>query len=225
MGLLDGIKGLFSESTPPTVRDIHFDSEWEETWKSTISELNLSHKSGGQFSVNVVFDDEILAEIDNAIETHMGSERVPYGETKSPIHNVGESYRQDEIKDFCNGKGGDDMPWLSGFLLPEMANQYDKNAVAVYVIRNRSNAILKNGALSVEVLNLSENLEINDSPFQLLHAGYMDKDSAKKYHKKILDLLGKNQYVPLLIRISGGTKEKPNYGVFPYAMTDKIKFT
>jgi len=225
MGLLDGIKGLFSESPPPTVRDIHFDSEWEETWKSTISELNSSHKSGGQFSVNVVFDDEILAEIDNAIETHMGSERVPYSETKSPINNVGESYRQDEIRDFCNGEGGDEMPWLSGFLLPEMANQYDKNAVAVYVFRNRSNAILKNGALSVEVLNISENLEINDSPFQLLHAGYMDKDSAKKYHKKILDLLGKNQYVPLLIRISGGTKEKPNYGVFPYAMTDKIKFT
>ena len=225
MGLLDGIKGLFSESPPPTVRDIHFDSEWEETWKSTISELNSSHKSGGQFSVNVVFDDEILAEIDNAIETHMGSERVPYSETKSPINSVGESYRQDEIRDFCNGEGGDEMPWLSGFLLPEMANQYDKNAVAVYVFRNRSNAILKNGDLSVEVLNISENLKINDSPFQLLHAGYMDKDSAKKYHKKILDLLGKNQYVPLLIRISGGTKEKPNYGVFPYAMTDKIKFT
>ena len=225
MGLLNGIKNLFTESPPPAIRDIHFDSEWEETWRSTLVELNSSHRGSGQFSVNVVFDDEIIAEIDSAIENHEGSERVPYSETKTPINNVGESYRQEAIKAFCEGKSGDDMPWLSGFLLPEMANQYDANAVAVYVIKNKRNANLKNGAVSVQVLSTDENMNVDDSPFDLLQAGYLDKDSAKKFHKKILSLLGKNQYVPLLIRVSGGTKEKPNYGVFPYAMTDKIDFS
>ena len=52
----------------------------------------------------------------------------------------------------------------------------------------------------------------------------MDRESAKKVHKKILNLMGKNLYVPLLIRITGGDLEKPNYGVFAYAMTDKVKF-
>jgi hypothetical protein len=43
-------------------------------------------------------------------------------------------------------------------------------------------------------------------------------------HKKILHLLGLNQYIPLLIRIHGGTKEKPNYGIFAFAMSEKIGF-
>lgn len=225
MGFLSAIKGVFSLESPPLViKDIHFDSEWEETWKSILTELISSGGGSGRFSVNVVFDDEILAEIDNAIENHEGSERVPYSDTKAPINNVGESFRQEEIKEFCDGKGGDEMPWLSGFLLPEMANEYDKNAVAVYVIKNKNAAKLNDRIVSAPVLSVDKDLNVDDSPFELLHAGYMDKDSAKKYHKKILSLLGKNQFVPLLIRISGGTVEKPNYGVFPYAMTDKIKF-
>jgi hypothetical protein len=36
--------------------------------------------------------------------------------------------------------------------------------------------------------------------------------------------MGKNQYVPLLVKITGGTNEKKNYGVFPYAKTNSIKF-
>jgi hypothetical protein len=52
----------------------------------------------------------------------------------------------------------------------------------------------------------------------------MDKESAKKVHKKLLNLMGKDQFIPLLIRIVGGTPDKPNYGVFAYAKTKAIKF-
>jgi hypothetical protein len=92
---------------------------------------------------------------------------------------------------------------MSGFLLPEMANPHDKTAVAIYVIKR---------------------LNSGEDKFELLHGGYMDKESAKKVHKKILNLMGKDQFIPLLTRIVGGTQEKPNFGVFAYAKTTAIKF-
>ena len=36
--------------------------------------------------------------------------------------------------------------------------------------------------------------------------------------------MGKNQFIPLLIRIKGGTPDKPSYGVFAYAKTKAITF-
>ena len=90
--------------------------------------------------------------------------------------------------------------------MPEMANPYDKTAVAIYAIKPTN-----------------EGIE-SEVPFQILHGGYMDKDSAKKVHKKILNLMGKNQFIPLLIRVVGGTPDKPSYGVFAYAKTKAITF-
>jgi hypothetical protein len=52
----------------------------------------------------------------------------------------------------------------------------------------------------------------------------MAAEDAKKAHKKILKLLTNNQYVPLLLRFTGGEGDKHDYGVFPYAMTEAIKF-
>jgi hypothetical protein len=90
--------------------------------------------------------------------------------------------------------------------MPEMANPHDKTAVAIYAIKPTESGI------------------DSEVPFSILHGGYMDKESAKKVHKKILDLMGKDQFIPLLIRIVGGTSDKPNYGVFAYAKTKAIKF-
>ena len=92
---------------------------------------------------------------------------------------------------------------MAGFLMPEMANPHDKTAVAIYAIKQKE--------------GIEEGLEI-------LHGGYMDRESAKKVHKKILNLMGKDQFIPLLTRIQGGTPDKPNYGVFAYAKTKAIKF-
>ena len=92
---------------------------------------------------------------------------------------------------------------MSGFLLPEMANPHDKTAVAIYVIKR---------------------LTLGEDKFELLHGGYMDKESAKKVHKKILNLMGKGQFIPLLTRVVGGTSEKPNYGLVAYAKTKAITF-
>ncbi len=90
--------------------------------------------------------------------------------------------------------------------MPETMNPYDKTAVAITAIQ------------------LNDDPNESGKKYGAVQVGYMDKESAKKVHKKILNMLGKDQYVPLLIKMTGGTKEKPNYGAFPYVMTDKIKF-
>jgi hypothetical protein len=90
--------------------------------------------------------------------------------------------------------------------MPEILNPYDKFAVGIHAIQ------------------VSDSTDPLVSKYLVMQVGYMDKESAKKVHKKILNLLGRDQYVPLLIRMTGGTNEKPNYGAFPYVMTDKIKF-
>jgi len=199
-------KNLFNSIPIPTeeaVPTVVFDQDWQDSIEI------LKNKYEGKRapnSMNVSFPDELLKEISDAIESHQASPRIPYSEAKQPINNVGESFRQESLNELCGGKPGEDMDWLSGFLLPELLNPYDKNAVAVYAISNK-------------IPNTED-----DSPFKITHVGYMDKESASKVHKKILNLLGKNQYVPLLIRMTGGTSEKPDYGAFPYAMTEAIKF-
>ena len=36
--------------------------------------------------------------------------------------------------------------------------------------------------------------------------------------------MGKDQFIPLLTRIQGGSPDKPSYGVFAYAKTKATKF-
>ena len=59
------------------------------------------------------------------------------------------------------------LDWLAGFLVPEMANPYDKTAVAIYAMRPTAEGI------------------DSEIPFKIVHGGYMDKESAKKVHKKL----------------------------------------
>jgi len=194
--------GFFSKK-PPAEVVIPFDADWFDSWET----LRLQQEARPTpVNVKVSFDDVLLKEIWLSIEDHASSARILYDEEQQPINNVGESYRQEQISIFCNGQSGEDLGWLAGFLLPELMNPHDKTAVAIYAIK-----------ISDTGLN-------SDQPFAILHGGYMDKESAKKVHKKILNLMGKGQFIPLLVRIVGGTSEKPNYGVFAYAKTKAIKF-
>ena len=199
-------------------RNIIFDSDWEDSWNYAKPQLE---QVSGVVKTTVTLPDEFLLELEEAIEGHKVTERIPYSESKAPINVVGESFRQNEIREFCNGIPGEEMPWLPGFLLPEMFNEHDSNAVAVYVVKRTTEAEEPNTSPTSK-----NDVSPDDEPcpFECLHAGYMDRESAKKVHRKILNLLGKGQYVPLLIRFNGGTADKPNYGVQAYAMTEKIPF-
>ena len=202
MGFFSSILKVATQSQPPREILIPFDANWFDSWQALEIEQNSKTNSSG-ISVSVSFNDDLLEEICTSIENHESSARILYDEEQQPINNVGESYRQDSISAFCNGAPAEELDWMSGFLMPEMANPHDKTAVAIYVIKRNAEG---------------------DDKFSILHGGYMDKESAKKVHKKILNLMGKDQFIPLLTRIVGGTLEKPSYGVFAYAKTQAIKF-
>jgi hypothetical protein len=197
MGILDKIFGASKEPNPEEVRTVTFDSDWQESMEA----LRLQYQ-GKNATISVSVPDELVKELCAAIEFHKASERILYSDSKIPLNNVGETFVQDGLRKLCEGKPGDEVDWLAGFLMPEILNPFDKTAVSV-------NATIVWPATS---------------EIEVFKVGYMDKESAKKVHKKLLNLLGKDQYIPLLIRMTGGTKEKPNYGAFPYAMSDAIKF-
>jgi hypothetical protein len=193
----------FFKKKPPVEVVITFDANWFDSWES----LRLQQEARPTpIDISVSFDNELLEEIWNSIENHVPSTRILYDDEQQPINNVGESYRQEQIASFCEGQSAEDLGWISGFLMPEMANPHDKTAVAIYAIK-RTEAEID-----------------SEVSYSILHGGYMDKESAKKVHKKILNLMGKDQFIPLLVRIVGGTPEKPNFGVFAYAKTKAIKF-
>jgi hypothetical protein len=202
MGFFSALFKAATTTLPPREVIIPFDANWYDAWQALELEESTNQSSTG-ISVSVSFDDDLLEEICASIENHEASNRILYDDEQQPINNVGESYRQESIAKFCAEKTAEDLDWMSGFLLPEMANPHDKTAVAIYVIKRLASA---------------------EDRFELLHGGYMDKESAKKVHKKILNLMGKDQFIPLLTRIVGGTSDKPNYGVFAYAKTKAIKF-
>lgn len=88
--------------------------------------------------------------------------------------------------------------WSYGLLIPEQDNPEDRNAVALYLI---------------------------DAKLEIHKVGYLPKELAQKVAKPIASLLvGKGKVVPVLAKVEGGTKEKPNLGVFAYARTKAITF-
>lgn len=206
MGFFSAVFGAAAnlvKEQPPVELVIPFDSDWFDAWEA----LRIKQEANPfPVDVKVSFDGDLLKEIWESIEGHISTSRILYDDEQQPINNVGESFRQAEIEAFCASQSAEELGWLAGFLVPEMANPYDKTAVAIYAFCPPEDGIE------------------TETPFKILHGGYMDKESAKKVHKKILNLMGKDQFIPLLTRIVGGTSEKPNYGLVAYAKTKAIKF-
>jgi hypothetical protein len=112
---------------------------------------------------------------------------------KQRLDVVGESFCQEDIK-----KNFKPDRWLYGLLVPEQNNEYDPNAVAIYLITK------------------------NDS---VVKVGYLKKDSAQKVSQKIANLMvNEGLVIPLLAIIKKGPEESSNFGVQAYAMTDRIVF-
>lgn len=162
MGFFSALFKAAATTQPPREVVIQFDANWFDSWQALEIEEN-SNPSASGISVSVAFEDDLLEEICASIENHEGTGRILYDEEQQPINNVGESYRQESIAKFCTGTSAEDLGWMSGFLLPEMANPYDKTAVAIYVIKR---------------------LTSGEDKFELLHGGYMDKESAKRFIRR-----------------------------------------
>ena len=110
-------------------------------------------------------------------------------EQKLPI--VGESFRQEEVGLFKAGTS-------FGFLVPDQQNEFDENAVALYLIKNSSS---------------------------IHKVGHLPKALAAVVSQSIADLIAnEKQIIPVRANIFGGTREKPLMGVFATAMTKSVKF-
>ena len=131
MGFLKKVFQAATSTTQPEIRTIVFDQDWQDTMEMLRAEF-AGKKS--QTSVQIDVPDALCEDITTAIESHAPSARVPYSDSKVPINNVGESFRQEDLRELCGNAAGEDMPWLSGFLMPEILNPYDKYAVGIHAI-------------------------------------------------------------------------------------------
>lgn len=59
---------------------------------------------------------------------------------------------------------------------------------------------------------------------QHLHVGYIEKKDAAKYQSQIIKLWKESTVIPLLLRVNGGTSDKPNFGISAMAMTSAVRF-
>ena len=161
MGFLKKVFQAATAASQPDVRTVIFDRDWQDTMEALRMEF-AGKKT--QSSINIDIPDALCDDICTAIESHLPSERVPYSDSKVPINNVGESFRQEELRELCAGIPGEDMPWLSGFLMPEVLNPYDKSAVGIHAIFVSDSAVAPT------------------EKYIVAQVGYMDKESAKKVH-------------------------------------------
>lgn len=155
---------------------------------------------------NDFLSQEIMNQIIGAVTGHHDTEQVLYDEDKQNLLVVGESFRG-AVFEILRRKYQTDPSeeidrWFSGVLMPEPTNPYDSHAVMVILLDEDD----KTGKINP------------------LHVGYIDKEHAAKVQPKIISLWRSEKVIPLLMRLDGGTSDRPNFGVFAMAMTSAIKF-
>jgi hypothetical protein len=176
-----------------------------------VDEMNsiIEHNSRGKkIQATFEFPDELLQEIDNSVSGHASSENVLYSEEMQFLDVVGESFHQEQLAsvlqseknenpDFDEESGSE---WYSGFLVPEPWNPFDANAVMVLMIVPSDEGLI------------------------VVNVGHLAKLQAKKVQKKIIHFLSQGAVIPLLMKLTGGTSNKPNIGVLARAKTKAINF-
>jgi hypothetical protein len=167
-----------------------------------IMQLVKTGKWKGGNKLSISFNDDLLDEIDGSVQSHQATARVMYADDMQFLDVVGESFHQDELKALYNQVQDS---WLSGFLMPEPLNPHDSNAVSVMII--------------------TESTDKSDAgKFEVIQAGHLKKEQAKKVSKKLISLCENDAYIPILCKLSGGSLDKPSLGLIARAKTDKIKF-
>lgn len=110
-----------------------------------------------------------------------------------PVHLdvVGEANYQEDLAGLAANKPGSEAGWFSGFLLPEPTNEFDANAVAVYLIDKTGPQLM------------------------VCKVGYLPRALAKEVSSVILEKIAtEGEIVPILAGLNGGElPDRPAYGV------------
>lgn len=157
--------------------------------------MELKNSNHSYTGLSVNFPESLMKEICMSIETHQASNRVLYSDEMQYLNIVGESFHQEELKNVFSEHG---EAWLSGVLVPEPYNPHDANAVMLAVIDPKN--------------------------FEVIQAGHLAKEQAAKVQKKLISHLNKGRVIPVLLKLTGGTFEKPNIGLLARAKTSSVDF-
>lgn len=157
----------------------------------------------GGASLEIDFDQTLLRDVNDCVETHTGNSRVLYSDDMQFLDVVGEGFRQEDLRKLYN-KVQDS--WLSGVLMPEPLNPHDPNAVSVLII--------------FPDIDMQE----RSRQFKVIQAGHLKREQAKKVSAKLIQLAKSDQYIPILCKLMGGTLDKPNLGLLARAKTSHIEF-
>jgi hypothetical protein len=158
----------------------------------TVKEARDSQTSEtGQYR-RVEFDQDTFQKVIQVIEHRAKVDGViPRMTEPRHLDVVGESNYQEDLTTLAKNKPGSEAGWFSGFLLPEPMNEYDPNAVAVYIIDQT--------ALELMVCKV----------------GYLPRELAQQLSSILLEkIANQGDVVPILAGLNGGEPpECPAYGV------------
>jgi len=107
-----------------------------------------------------------------------------------------EKYQDPTLKDEISN-------WFTGVLLAEANNPFDPNAVSVLLIDREH---MKSGE------------------YRAFKVGYVAKELAGHIQPQILSFREKGKMAPLLIKVHGGTNDKPHFGVVALVLSTQLKF-
>jgi hypothetical protein len=166
-------------------------------WLKADSFFEVSTKSNRKMqkqstSTSVELGEEFFLGVIEVIENRGHAAGVASrSEVSKKLNIVGESYYQEAIRILAKDKPGKSAGRFAGFIIPEQENEFDANAVALYL--------------------LNENV----SPIDAVKVGYLSGEAARSVSPKLVNLfLGKGQVVPVLASLSGAEgSTKPQYGV------------
>ncbi len=154
-----------------------------------------------QVTLDSSFFETIYQVVDQLPGEGINDPRVAYSgrDSRQYIQVVGESFcQQDLIKYYMPDK------WRYGLLVPEQQNQFDSNAIAVYLICSPG--------------------ESDDGEFGVYRVGYLDREVAKRVSRDIANLLANSGIVIPILAMVKRSQDSNNLAVVAYAMTDVLSF-
>jgi hypothetical protein len=160
-----------------------------------------SKKQVTQIVLDSKFFEKLYSVVDQRPGEGIEDKRIAYAgrDSRQFLDVVGESFCQNDLAKYFKAE-----KWRYGFLAPEQNNQFDSNAVAVYLVHTDD--------------------ESDDNEFGAYRVGYLKKEVAKKVSQKIANLLAQsNVVIPVLAMVKEAEGDK-SLAVVAYAMTDLIKF-
>jgi len=160
---------------------------------------------GKKKRIEIVLNSEFFKTLYDIVDQREGEgiedSRIAYAgrENRQYLEVTVESFCQEDLR-----RNYRPNKWRYGFLVPEQDNQFDSNAIAVYLS--------------------SPEEESSDGEFGVYRVGYLKKELARRVSSDIANLLvASGVLIPVLAMVEDKAATD-NFAVVAYAMTDTLSF-